>query len=196
MVSMSGADRSTIAHLLRRTGFGPTAAEVDAAVARGYTATVDQLLDFSAPDPADAVPPPTFAPFQPLGASQLTTAQRQAAQKQRASEVRALQVWWLNRMATTAHPLREKLTFFWHGHFATSVDKVQRADLMYRQNQIFRSSGAGDFEVLTQAVAKDPAMMIWLDTRTDKLAHPNENFARELMEIFTLGLGNYTEDAV
>jgi uncharacterized protein (DUF1800 family) len=188
--------RSTIAHLLRRTGFGPTATEVDAALARGYAATVDQLLDFSTPDPADASPLPTFAPYEGAGAKNLTVAQRQAIQKQRTLDVTSLIDWWLVRMATTAHPLREKLSWFWHGHFATSVQKVQRATYMATQNQIFRSMGAGNFEALTQVVAKDPAMLIWLDAASDVKAHPNENFAREAMELFTLGIGNYTENDV
>jgi uncharacterized protein (DUF1800 family) len=189
------ADRPTIAHLLRRAGFGPTPAEVDAAVAAGYDATVEQLLDFTSPDPADRLPAPAFA-SAPAVAGALSTVQRQAAQQQRAADFTALVTWWLTRMGTTAHPLREKLTLFWHGHFATSFDKVQRADLMYKQNQLLRTMGAGDFEALAQAVAKDPAMMIWLDTRLDKASHPNENFARELMELFTLGIGNYSENDV
>jgi uncharacterized protein (DUF1800 family) len=188
--------RATVAHLLRRTGFGPTPAEVDAALSRGYAATVDQLLDFSAPDPADANPLPSFAPYEAAGAKNLTVAQRQAIQKQRTLDVGNLITWWLTRMATTVHPLREKLTWFWHGHFATSVQKVQRANYMATQNQIFRTMGAGNFETLTQAVAKDPAMLIWLDAASDVKAHPNENFARELMELFTLGIGNYTENDV
>ena len=186
-------DRSAAGHLLRRAGFGPTAAEVDAASSAGYAATVDRLLDFSGPDPADAIAPPVFAPFQPLGARNLTPDQRRAAEGQRAAEFSALVVWWLSRMVATAHPLREKLAWFWHGHFATSFDKVRSAALMYRQNQLLRAQGAGSFEALAQAVAKDPAMMVWLDTRADKAAHPNENFARELMELFTLGIGNYSE---
>jgi uncharacterized protein (DUF1800 family) len=190
---MAGDDRSTIAHLLRRTGFGPTSAEVDAATSKGYSATVEELLDFTGPDPADAAPAPTFTPLQRLGAKNLTVQQRQAIASQRALEFRNLQLWWLARMGTTAHPLKEKLTWFWHTHFATSEDKVQSPAYMYRQNQLLRTMGNGDFEPLTQAVAKDPAMMIWLDTATDKAAHPNENFARECMELFTLGIGNYTE---
>jgi uncharacterized protein (DUF1800 family) len=188
--------RSTIAHLLRRTGFGPTPAEVDAALAKGYEATVDNLLDFSGPDPADATPLPVFAPYEAAGAKNLTVDQRKAIQRQRTLDVSSLITWWLTRMTTTAHPLREKLTWFWHGHFATSVQKVQRADYMATQNQIFRTMGAGDFEALTQAAAKDPAMLIWLDAGTDVKAHPNENFARELMELFTLGIGNYSENDV
>jgi len=190
---MTADDRATLAHLLRRTGFGPTPAEVDAAVAKGYRAMVEELLDFTTPDPADAAPAPTFTAAPRLGARNLTLAQRQAIARQRAVEFAALQQWWLARMGTTIHPLREKLTWFWHTHFATSEDKVRWPALMYRQNQLFRTMGAGDFEALTQAVAKDPAMMIWLDTATDKAAHPNENFARECMELFTLGIGNYTE---
>ena len=184
-----------MAHLLRRTGFGPTAAEVDAATARGYEATVASLLDFSAPDPADGIAPPQVGAAAPPGAAS-SAAQREAFARQRRADLVALTGWWLRRMAATAHPLREKLTWFWHGHFATSVQKVQRVDFMAAQNQLFRQLGAGDFEALTLAVAKGPAMMIWLDTVTDVAAHPNENFARECMELFTLGIGNYTEDDV
>ena len=190
------SDRLTIAHLLRRTGFGPTAAEVDAAVTKGYDAVVGDLLDTSKADPADAVPPPQFAPNEPAGQRNLTPAQRQAINQQRGKELAALQSWWLNRMATTGRPLREKLTFFWHDHFATSYVKVRRADYLYQQNELFRTMGMGPFEDLTQAVAKDPAMLLWLDAATDKKAHPNENFAREMMELFVLGIGNYTEDDV
>jgi uncharacterized protein (DUF1800 family) len=189
------SDRSAIAHLLRRTGFGPTTAEVDAADARGYEATVASLLDFSAPDPADGIALPPVSVGEPTGTAR-SAAQRTLMARQRRADVVALTGWWLRRMATTAHPLREKLTWFWHGHFATSVQKVQRVDFMAAQNQLFRQWGAGDFETLTLAVAKGPAMMIWLDTVTDVAAHPNENFARECMELFTLGIGNYSEDDV
>src|SRR5580704_13232530 len=104
------ADRSTIALLLRRAGFGPTAAEVDRAAAAGFAATVDSLLDFTAPDAADASPVPAFTPYQPLAAKNLTVQQRQAIDHQRAMELGQTQDWWLTRMATTTHPLREKLT--------------------------------------------------------------------------------------
>jgi uncharacterized protein (DUF1800 family) len=193
------SSRGFIAHLLRRTGFGPTAGEVDAAEAAGFEATVDAVLQFTAPDPADTlVPPPISAPpiSAPAAAAAATAAQRQALARQRQADLVALTTWWLRRMASTSHPLREKLTWFWHGHFATSVQKVQRVDLMAAQNQLFRRMAAGNFEALTVAVAKDPAMMVWLDTVSDVAAHPNENFARECMELFTLGIGNFTEDDV
>ena len=117
-------------------------------------------------------------------------------QQQLHGQAVALVDWWVARMIVAAHPATEKFAWFWHGHFATSIDKVKRADLMYRQNQIFRQLGAGDFTTLTTAVAQDPAMLVWLDADTDVAAHPNENFARELMELFTLGIGNYTEQDV
>jgi uncharacterized protein (DUF1800 family) len=189
------SQRSDIAHLLRRTGFGPTAEEVDAATTAGYEATVTSLLDFSPPDPVDAIAAPLLSPATAPVAG-LSAAQRQAINRQRQADLVALTTWWLRRMAGTAHPLREKLAWFWHGHFATSVQKVQRVDLMAAQNRLFRQWAGGDFEGLTLAVAKDPAMMIWLDTISDVAAHPNENFARECMELFTLGIGNYTEDDV
>jgi uncharacterized protein (DUF1800 family) len=102
----------------------------------------------------------------------------------------------MNRMIVTSTPLREKLTLQWHGHFATGIAKVKAPQLMFQQNQLFRAAGAGPFSALAQAVAKDPAMMIWLDTETDDAAHPNENFAREMMELFTLGIGQYSQSDV
>jgi uncharacterized protein (DUF1800 family) len=184
--------RSSIAHLYRRAGFGARPEELDAAVGRGYQATVEGLVaGLQAPDPAgDRVVVPDLSVPAPAGAAGA------AFRQQQASELQALQTWWLDRMIATSTPLREKLTLLWHGHFATGFEKVRIAALMYRQNELFRTMGAGNFESLTQAVAKDPAMMLWLDTRTSVVGKPNENFARELMELFTLGIGNYSEDDV
>jgi uncharacterized protein (DUF1800 family) len=172
--------RSAIAHLYRRAGFGARPDELDAAVAQGYQATVERLLaGLSGPDSAgDQVAVPA-----------LTTAGS-------AQEELSLEAWWLDRLITTSTPLREKLTLLWSGHFASGFQKVRSAAWMYRQNQLFRTLGSGRFDELTIAVAQDPAMQIWLDTRTNVAAHPNENFARELMELFTVGLGNYSEDDV
>jgi uncharacterized protein (DUF1800 family) len=105
------------------------------------------------------------------------------------------ELWWLDRMLRTQHPLAEKMTLFWHGHFATSIVKVP-APLMARQIDLFRTAGLGNFRTLLGAVAVDPAMSVWLDNRSNAKAHPNENFARELMELFALGLGTYTESDV
>jgi uncharacterized protein (DUF1800 family) len=185
---------AAIALLYRRAGFGAGPDEVAAGVARGYAATVDALVaGLSAPDvTGDAVPPPTFAPRNPdAGPSD-----RAAATAQRAvyrQETPAAQDCWMDRMIVTDTPLREKMTLLWSGHFATGISKVADPQLMWNQNQLLRDAGAGPFAALTQAVAQDPAMMIWLDTYEDNAKHPNENFARELMELFTLGLGNFTQ---
>jgi uncharacterized protein (DUF1800 family) len=193
--------RSSIAHLYRRAGFGARPEELDAAVGRGYSGTVEDLLaGLQGPDPAgDRVPVPDLSvpgPEAGGSAGSAAVAARAAVRQQQASELQALQVWWLDRMIATSTPLREKLTLLWHGHFATGFEKVRVAALMFKQNELFRTMGAGNFESLTQAVAKDPAMMLWLDTRFSVVGKPNENFARELMELFTLGIGNYTEDDV
>ena len=193
---MTDEVRSRIAHLFRRAGFGARPDELDAAVAAGYEATVDRLLDLTVADGA-AVPPPAFSP--PVLAAQLPAdpeARRraqQAEQKANREEGRRLNQWWIDRMVLSTTPLRERLTLFWHDHFATSVQKVKEPELMYRQNEIFRARGAGSFENLAQAVAKDPAMLVWLDANENRKGRPNENFARELLELFLLGIGNYTE---
>jgi uncharacterized protein (DUF1800 family) len=192
---MTDPARSDVALLYRRAGFGLRPDELDAKTGLGFEAAVDELIDGlgSVPDPpGDAVAVPSFTPY----ARPTDPTSRKAFARQEATELKALQDWWVKRMIVTATPLREKLTLFWHGHFATGASKVRDARLMYLQNQLFRTAGGGSFEVLTQAVAKDGAMMVWLDTATDKKAHPNENFAREMMELFTLGIGNYTQDDV
>lgn len=188
--------RSDIALLYRRAGFGLTGAELDRLSPAGYAAAVDGLIGgLTAPDPAgDAVAVPEFQTPQYPGKSASLEQRKQLATELH-QELGELQDWWMSRMIATGTPLREKLTLFWHGHFATGASKVRDPKLMYLQNQLFRTQGAGSFEALTQAVAKDGAMMFWLDTETDKKAHPNENFARELMELFTIGL-NYTQSDV
>lgn len=104
-----------------------------------------------------------------------------------------MQAWWLFRMQREPFPLREKMTLFWHGHFATSFRKVENMRLMHRQNETLRREALGDFRDLVLAVSRDPAMILWLDNQQNRKGHPNENFARELMELFTLGEGNYSE---
>jgi uncharacterized protein (DUF1800 family) len=192
--------RRQLAHLYRRAGFGARPEELDAAVARGYEATVDLLLaGLDGPDPGgDQVAGPAVS-LNPGNVGPLPTdpQARQAAARQRQMDQNrqylALQRWWIERMIATTTPLREKLVLLWSEHFATGFSKVRVAGWMYRQNQLFRTMGAGSFEALAQAVAKDPAMQLWLDTTSNVAGKPNENFARELMELFTLGVGNYSE---
>lgn len=169
-------DAPAAAHLLRRLQFGVTPAEVDRAVADGLDATLDRL----------------FTP-QPESPEFLAS---QAALKDAAVATASfpdLKAWWLHRMAGTANPVTEKITLFWHNHFATSAVKVQSVPMMVEQNDLFRNLGAGSFRKLLTAIARDPAMLVWLDGNANRKRHPNENFAREVMELFALGIGNYTE---
>lgn len=186
--------------MYRRAGFGARPEELDAAVTRGYEATVDLLLaGLDGPDPgaAQVAPPAVNVNPASIGPLPADPQARQAATRQRQMDQNrqylALQRWWIERMIATSTPMREKLVLLWSEHFATGFSKVRNAVWMYRQNHLFRDMGAGSFEALTQAVAKDPAMQVWLDTASNVAGRPNENFARELMELFTLGVGNYNE---
>ena len=163
-----------IAHLLRRAGFGGTAAQIATLASQDWATTVDQLLDFS------AAPPDTEPAFLTADIGDWEKEYR-------------LQQWWLDRMATTTTPLQEKLTFFWHGHFATANYKVADTRLMYLQNALFRQLATGNFLGLVQQMSLQPAMLLYLDNDQNEQGQPNENFARELMELFTLGVGNYTQ---
>ncbi|HEY7035826.1 MAG TPA: DUF1800 domain-containing protein [Thermomicrobiales bacterium] len=169
-------ERRQIAHLLRRAGFGATPAELDEYVKLGFDDSVDRLLhpeDVEEGDvelPAELNPDPT--------------------------RLQSIQLQWLYRMVNTNRPLAEKIAFFWHGHFATSIEKVKSVTLMWNQYETLRDNGLGKFEDLVLAVSKDPAMLVWLDNSRSRKEAPNENYGRELMERFTLGVGNYTEDDV
>ena len=110
-----------------------------------------------------------------------------------AIETQRLATWWGGRMLTTRRPLEEKLTLFWHGHFATGAGKVRDARMMHRQNEMLRANAAGNFRDLLVGILTDPAMLVYLDNGENRKDHPNENFGRELLELFTMGVGNYTE---
>lgn len=171
-------DRRRAAHLFRRAGFGANSAELDEAASMEPAAVVEQLVEPASAGSSEASDPASNA----LARAVLAT-----------GDPHQLGAWWAYAMLDTAAPLVEKMTLFWHGHFATSADKVTDAELMFRQNRLLRQYALGDFAALTHAVAGDPAMLIYLDSATNRKAHPNENFARELMELFCLGEGNYTE---
>ncbi len=189
-------DRERVQLLLWRAGMGATPAQVDAATANGYAAAVDDILNY--PDaPANA---PDLPPWPAERKGQLTgDAKTQLAKEINQANQQGIRMaasWWASLMHTTRTPLQENLTLFWHNHFATANDKVRRPASMLQQNQLFRAQGAGKFVDLLIAVSKDPAMLHWLDGATNVKGHPNENWSREVMELFTLGIGNYTEQDI
>ena len=108
-------------------------------------------------------------------------------------ETQRLGLWWANRMLATNRPLEEKLTLFWHGHFATGENKTRDYRMMLRQNEMFRSHAAGNLHELLVGILKDPGMLVYLDNGENIKSHPNENFGRELLELFSMGVGNYSE---
>jgi uncharacterized protein (DUF1800 family) len=165
-----------VGHLYRRATFGATFADLQTALKAGPEQTIDGLFKGGPKqDEYDTA-------MKPL-ADSITKSNNDAQ----------MRAWWLHRMLYSPHPLREKLTLFWHNHFATSNAKVQSARFMLGQYELMRSHALGRFGPLLQEMSKDPAMLIWLDTRDSKKGNPNENYARELMELFSLGIGHYTE---
>jgi uncharacterized protein (DUF1800 family) len=167
--------RKWAAHLLRRAAFGASRADLLEAERLGHQGTLDLLL--------------RGRPRAEEVQETLNDVGRVAADK----GGDRLRGWWLYCMLHSLHPLREKLTLFWHNHFATSNDKVQHVGLMFRQNCLLREHALGKFGPFLQAISKDPAMLTWLDSNRNVKGKPNENYARELMELFSLGVGNYTE---
>lgn len=195
------ATRSAVAHLVRRAAFGAPADDIDALAGQGYEGAVEQLCDFTTADAAaGAIEPPAFETDPAIDPGADADARLTAA-RQRAAERRQLITWWMRRMVAADRPAREWLTFVWHDHFATSMQKVKFAELMHRHYVTLYEGGAGRFDELVGAIARDPAMLIWLDGRRNTADAPNENFARELFELFTLGHGrhgiqSYTETDV
>jgi uncharacterized protein (DUF1800 family) len=166
-------ERARVAHLLRRAGFGSTEAELDDYTLLGFNTTLERLLNYEQID--DSATDALVAP--PVGRN----------------NVEGARFAWMTRMLYTRRPLQEKMALFWHTHFATAASKVRAADLMLQQIQLFRDNALGNFESLLQQVTRDPAMLIWLDSNENRRGTPNENYAREVMELFTVGIGNYTD---
>ena len=181
-------------HLLNRTGFGATDAEIRAYAALEREEAVDRLLAGARREAS--VAPPAFVnePFVSLYRFfRMSAEERMPVQRQIFEQGFELRAWWLREMLLTPSPLTERMTLFWHGHFATGQQKVRINQLMYRQNALLRREALGNFATLLHAVAKDPAMLIYLDNAGSRRQAPNENFAREVMELFTLGEGKFSE---
>lgn len=186
-------DRDVVRRLLQRVGLGPRPGELDAATKAGAGATLDALIAAGPDAGADATPVPALQTPDQAGNG---PAARAGVRQQEQVQARQLVGWWLDRMVAVERPVPERLTWFWHGHFATSIQKVRSAALMYGQNATQRRLGAGDFRVLAKAMIIDPALLIWLDGTGNRVGKPNENLAREFMELFSLGVGNYSENDV
>jgi uncharacterized protein (DUF1800 family) len=187
---MADAD---LAHLWRRAGFGARPDEL----VGGYDGAVRGLLTPSGADPGvRTTPVPDLGPEPPRAGKDAGREAKAAYRREHRRQNELLLTWWLDRMVAARQPFAEKMTFFWHGHFATSVQKVRSARLMQAQNTTLRELGRGDFSTLARAMVRDPAMQVWLDGPTNRRSSPNENLGRELMELFTLGYGNYSDDDV
>ncbi|MFC5497549.1 DUF1800 family protein [Caenimonas terrae] len=194
-------DQAQARHLLLRSGFAPTQAEVDRLVGQGAVQAVDGIIA-AARTAASRNPPPAFVDAPPPSPPRLldTREQRQAWRQQQLREGQDLKAWWMSEMVASPTPLAERMTLFWHGHFATSQQKVVRSQAMWRQHQLLRAQALGNFAGLLHAVARDPAMLAYLDGASSRKEAPNENFAREVMELFALGEasqgGGYSEQDV
>lgn len=188
----------TTARVLRRVGFGVTGRQVDAVTAQNWSKYVDAALgaDPDADPGAVATPMPTPPALRGPGKG-ASVAERKLFNHQLSGQMTELSGWWLRRMVAVQQPIHEKLTLLWHNHFATSAEKVRFARYMAAQNHKLRSLSLGDFRTLAYTMLTDAAMMRWLDAQTNTAKAPNENLAREFMELFTLGHGNgYTEEDV
>jgi uncharacterized protein (DUF1800 family) len=181
-------------HLLNRTSFAAGPKDIEAFARLDREQAADRLLAWTG-KPA-ATPPPAWAnePFESLRRFRgMSPEERKVAAREIFRKSFELQSWWLTEMLTTPSPLTEKMTLFWHNHFVSSLQKVRSPQLLYRQNVLLRRHALGNFGDLLHAVARDPAMVIYLDNASNRKGRPNENFAREVMELFTLGEGRYGE---
>jgi len=167
------------AHFYRRAGFGASQAEINTAAKMSLSELYRKVSE-SGPETA------AIEREMDLLANTIVSS----------GNPEGLAAAWLYRLLHSDQQLLEKSTLFWHGHFATSADKVASAELMWRQNRLLRKNALGDFREMVQGIASDPAMLIYLDSTTNRKSHPNENFAREVMELFCLGEGNYSEEDI
>ena len=172
-------DLALIAHLMRRAGFGANRDRLEEYAARGYEATLSELLNPETAPPFDDDLAYRYYPYFRIGTA-----------------IPTQQSHWMLRMIGTPRPLEEKMTLFWHHLFATGFAKVDNAPEMHQQIGTFRNHGMGNFRTLLVELSKDPAMIFWLDNCESHKDAPNENYGRELLELFSMGVGNYTEDDV
>jgi len=176
---MISNDTALMAHLLRRAGFGASRDELEGYLAMGYEGAVDTLLNPTDPGnmPDDLI-------------------RRYHVEQSELRDLPGSTAYWMYRMISTACPMEEKIALFWHGLFATGYTKLNQARTQLNQVDMFRRSGLGSFEDLLLELSRDPAMIIWLDNNENHGDNINENYGRELLELFSMGIGNYSEDDI
>ncbi|HNO79511.1 MAG TPA: DUF1800 domain-containing protein [Phycisphaerae bacterium] len=193
-------DAGAAAHLLRRAGFGGTPAEVQKLASMTLEQAVASLVDYESIrqtdpdfDPVD-LPEPNVVQkkrksLEPDSAKELNQQLRQLSRLQ----MEDLRAWWMRRMIETPRPLEEKMTLFWHGYFTSGFREVRSSQMMFDQNMLLRKYALGNFRDLLIKISQNPAMLRYLDSESNRKDAPNENYARELLELFTMGEGNYGE---
>ena len=179
---MTEANIGLMAHLMRRAGFGATPDEMDVLLERGYEQTVDDLLAY----------PRSGGPPEPVALADEDIIRRYHVDQNSLMLIESSQAYWMYRMINTRRPLEEKMALFWHGLFATAYGKLNHAKAVVNQTNTFRRCGLGHFRTLLLALARDPAMIFWLDNKDNHKDAPNENFGRELLELFSMGIGKPT----
>jgi len=191
-------DARAAEHLLNRAGFGARPPEIDAAVAAGLAATVQKLLepplDWEMPA-YELIDEPTKKELEGLPTDEQNRLKRDARERDR-RQLLENTGWWFGRMRASDAPLLEKMTLFWHGVFTTSIEETKRGYLVLQQHEFLRRNALGSYADLLRGIVRDPAMLVYLDNQVNRKGSPNENLARELMELFSLGEGNYTEEDV
>lgn len=193
VLAFAGMGEGEARHLLLRTGWAATPQQIADTAGLTRAEAVDRLLDgtrreATTPLPADLQ---TFVP--PPRRRELSEEERRAFQRDQVRLGLEMRTWWFAEMLATDSPLSEKMTLFWHNHFVSSQQKVKFSALLVDQNRLLRQHALGNFGELLHAIARDPAMVLYLDSARNQRSAPNENFARELMELFTLGEGRYGE---
>jgi uncharacterized protein (DUF1800 family) len=196
-------DAGAAAHLLRRAGFGGTPAEVQKLASMSLTDAVASLVDYETIRQTDPEFDPIELPnpravqkkrnaLEPESAKELNQRLRQLGRLQ----IEDMRAWWMRRMMQTPRPFEEKMTLFWHGYFTSGFREVRSAQMIFEQNVLLREHALGNFRELLVKISQNPAMLRYLDSESNRKDAPNENYARELLELFTMGEGNYTENDI
>ena len=184
-------------HFLSRTAFGGTPEEIRRVMQLDRAAAVAQALAIPT-NKAQTTPPAWIHRLPPLPKvrKHWGEAQRKTFREGLKADEQELKAWWYRELLTSLCPLLERMTLWWHNHFTSSLHKVKWPPFLYQQNVLLRLYALGSFRTLLTTIARNPAMLLYLDTQSNRKEHPNENFARELFERFTLGEGHYTEQDI